>query len=144
MPPCWQLVVQKPTPLCALNSLRGLHFWSLRFNNEINPNKQMIIYHLFDKFESFSLNSYTYEVYFWIVSLGLEIIWRHAMIANNKYFGWSGWTVSGTLTQQHSHYTFISQFSNLKLQKCQSIIEWHPFAQLRTSAWWPLDSPKLL
>ena len=71
------------------------------------------------------------------ISLGLEIIWRHAMIADNKHFGWSGSTL-------FTYFTFISQFSNSKLHKCQAIIEWHPFAQLRTSAWWPLDSPKLL
>ena len=71
------------------------------------------------------------------ISLGLEIIWRHAMITDNKHFGWSGSTL-------FTYFTFISQFSNSKLPKCQAIIEWHPFAQLRTSAWWPLDSPKLL
>ena len=69
--------------------------------------------------------------------IGLDIIQRHAIISNNNHFDWS---VSTFFT----HFNFISQFSNLKLQNCQSIIEWHPFAQLRTSAWWPLDSPKLL
>ena len=49
-----------------------------------------------------------------------------------------------TLIQQHFHCTFYFHRSNLKHHKCQTIIEWHPFAQLRTSAWWPLDSPKLL
>ena len=93
------------------------------------------------KFFIKQLGTYTFEVYFYISSF----------IRNLNYttpcYDWKQqpfWDFDWSDSTLFTHFTFICQFSNLNLQKCQAIIEWHPFAQLRTSAWWPLDSPKLL